>query len=253
MRAFHNNPKTKEDIIAKLNASYQKGSDECSIILTVGNNDYSEYETRFGIPQILARLEDEIFHGLLKEEAKIWPISFMGAIPVGADLSDIWRQFAIIILSDPEKGVLKLTNPNSQQNLAISKVIELYQTNSKDEVAWSETMKAAEEVGKSLEPMTRKAYEIQEVPWEKLGTWGALKTATWAAASVAEAAAWSSAWSVAMIAAGGAARRATREAVTAARVGEIGEVTAHYLWMAERLLDLLRNAPVISETSEDPK
>lgn len=45
------------------------------------------YEPLFGIPAELARLEDEIFEVLGCDESKEWPVDFVRAIPVGADLS----------------------------------------------------------------------------------------------------------------------------------------------------------------------
>lgn len=65
---------------------------------------HERYETEFGIPELLAHLEDGIFEALPPELAKDWPGRFMGAIRVGADLSRIWPQFAIWLMIDSQKG-----------------------------------------------------------------------------------------------------------------------------------------------------
>lgn len=56
---------------------------------------------------ILAHLEDRIFEGLSNEEAKDFPIKFLSAIPVGADLSQVFKHFLIWLLADPKEGVIK--------------------------------------------------------------------------------------------------------------------------------------------------
>lgn len=52
-----------------------------SLNLKKGKNlktsDHGVYETEFGIPKILARLEDRIFEGLSVKESKKWPEEFM--------------------------------------------------------------------------------------------------------------------------------------------------------------------------------
>lgn len=42
--------------------------------------DHAAYEPLFGIPQVLARLEDGIFEGLPIDAAKEWPLRFARAI-----------------------------------------------------------------------------------------------------------------------------------------------------------------------------
>jgi hypothetical protein len=46
------------------------------------------YESRWGIPEWLARLEDAVFEGLPLDAAKGWPERFMGAVPVGVEITD---------------------------------------------------------------------------------------------------------------------------------------------------------------------
>lgn len=58
--------------------------------------DYSRYEKELGIPQELARLEDNIFEALSSKKEYIkWPEQFIQAIPVGADLRNIHYMIGI--------------------------------------------------------------------------------------------------------------------------------------------------------------
>ena len=62
-------------------------------------SDHSVYEKELGIPEWLAHLEDTIFEGLPKEEAKLWPEKFLSAIPVGTDLEPIkWKFIRAFII-----------------------------------------------------------------------------------------------------------------------------------------------------------
>ena len=100
--AYHNDPKVKKDILAQLQQHYDR--DEivqgrywedgkgCAVGCTVHSSDHGLYPLLFGIPVILARLEDDIFELLPNHKAKEWPIAFMSAIKPGQDLSlVVWR------------------------------------------------------------------------------------------------------------------------------------------------------------------
>jgi len=74
---------------------------------TLEVSSHKVYETEFGIPEILARLEERIFEGLSVEDSKTWPENFMSAIPVNVDLSLVWPKLAVFILTDAKYGVIK--------------------------------------------------------------------------------------------------------------------------------------------------
>ena len=114
MLAYHNDPQLKKEILQQLQGSSWNVSIE-------------EYESRFGIPKRLAHLEEQIFDGLPNAEAKSWPIRFMSAINVGADLSTVWRDFVIWLLIDPIDGVIQYIQPGSDAHQAILRVANLYQ------------------------------------------------------------------------------------------------------------------------------
>jgi len=83
------------------------------------------YPTRWGIPEVLARLEDRVFDGLPAEQARLWPCRFLGAIPCGADLSMVWPRFALALLTDPVHGVVRHTREGSAQRSAVDGVAAL--------------------------------------------------------------------------------------------------------------------------------
>jgi hypothetical protein len=111
MLSFHNDPAIKEKYLTRvrlhaaadeiIKGVYWQNGKGCAVGCSVHSADHSAYETGLGIPQILARLEDRIFEGLPNELAKTFPEQFLDAIPVGKDLSKIWPQFAIFLLTDP--------------------------------------------------------------------------------------------------------------------------------------------------------
>ena len=110
MQAYHNDPAQKTAIIATLEdhaahdrlvkGKYWEGGKGCAVGCTIQSSNHAEYEPRFGIPQMLARLEDTIFEGLPNADAMRWPVRFMSAIPVGADLSLVGWQFLHWLVGD---------------------------------------------------------------------------------------------------------------------------------------------------------
>jgi len=113
MLAYHNDPQIKQQILEQLQES--------------GINLYPvEYEILFGIPRVLAYLKGAIFEGLPNDLAQNWLIRFIEAINVGADLSTIWRDFALWLLVDPTDGVIKYTQTGSDIHRVIMKVANLY-------------------------------------------------------------------------------------------------------------------------------
>ena len=110
LTAYHNSAAEKESILAQLRAHYD--ADEivkgqywedgkgCAVGCAIHSSNHMAYEDQFGIPVMLARLEDTIFEGLPSDEAKEWPLRFMGAIAPGADLSRVGWQFLHWLLTD---------------------------------------------------------------------------------------------------------------------------------------------------------
>ena len=93
MLAFHKTSVSKVDVLRQLRAhtkadeiiksQYWQDGKGCAIGCTIHSGNHAEYEPRFGIPQMLARLEDCIFEGLPNGKAKAWPVRFMSAVEPG--------------------------------------------------------------------------------------------------------------------------------------------------------------------------
>ena len=116
MKAFYNDPLVKEKHILNLINHYN--TDEiikdrywefgkgCAVCCTLHLNKDKDFESELGIPNILARFEDAIFQGLTKKLAKEFPMKFLTAIKVGADLSSVWKLFMVWVLTDSEYGII---------------------------------------------------------------------------------------------------------------------------------------------------
>lgn len=219
MFAYHSDQNIKNTYIARMKAHMEadaliqgtgwNGHKGCAVGCTFEDYDHARGPVEIGVPEPLMWLEDCIFEGLPDGQAKGFPLAFLEAIPVGADLSLVWPRFALWLLADPNHGVLQHTGNATRP--AVEAVIDLYRR-------W-------------LDGDQPSADEF-EVAAE--AAWAAAEAATWAAAEAAWAAA-EAPW-----AAWRAARTATRNAAAAAEEG---------FWGAARdeLLRLLREAPVAEE------
>ena len=76
----------------------------------LATDDHFLYETEFGIPTAIAHLEDAIFESLRDEQAKEFPLRFIKAVPVGADLSPVIPMFLAWLLDDPKDGVIRFAD-----------------------------------------------------------------------------------------------------------------------------------------------
>ena len=117
MEAFHNNPSIKEYYITRLNEHYKadeiiqgqywENGKGCAVGCTIHSGDHNKYELELGIPTCLAYLQDTIFENVPNELAKEFPIQFLSAIKVGADLKNVSNLFMIWVLTDSKYGVIK--------------------------------------------------------------------------------------------------------------------------------------------------
>jgi hypothetical protein len=103
---------------------HQRG---CAVGCCFHNYDHSRGPIEIGVPEVLVRLEDYIFEGLPLAEAKKWPSRFLKAIPVGADLSVVWPQFAVWLLIDKKHGVILFAGGRDDVRKAIEQTAALWQ------------------------------------------------------------------------------------------------------------------------------
>jgi hypothetical protein len=236
MLAFQNTTVTKPQILEKLKAhakaddfikgTYWENGKGCAVGCTIESGDHAEYETRFGIPQMLARLEDRIFEGLPNGKAKKWPLRFMEAIKPGADLSTVGWEFQHRLQINNLKFAQEQKFPNDVIK-AIQLVIDVLDLMTKgnkvDESAWS----AAESAWSAARSAARSAESARSAA--RSAEWSARSAARSAeSAELAELAA-RSAWS-----AWSAARSAARSAESAELAAESAELAARSAWSAAR-------------------
>jgi hypothetical protein len=164
MQAYLNDSKLKERIIAQLQAHYDadeivqgkywENGKGCAVgcILHDAKGNHHRFEEELGIPRVIARLMDRIFEGLTNGEAKIFPLEVMRAIPVNADLSNIWNKFALWMLSEllnfatyqPSKDAILLNFATYQPSKdAIQSVISLYERELKGDKVSTEEWQTA--------------------------------------------------------------------------------------------------------------
>ena len=89
MKAFHSDPALKEQILTQLQAHYDadeiikgvywENGKGCAVGCTIHSRHHKNYETKLGIPEVLAYLEDNIFEWLPNDGAKEWPGNFGGS------------------------------------------------------------------------------------------------------------------------------------------------------------------------------
>jgi hypothetical protein len=223
--SYHNNPEVKESLVARMQKHIEldelvqgatgENGKGCTVWCALNNGDLKEgynheaFETRLGLPEWLAILQDSIFEGLKPEDAKQFSSDWPKAIPVGKDLTPVKWKFCAFILQRNIERVLTLDIPEDLKKQvvdAISGVLELNKSAAKTGV-WDESA----------------AESARSAAW----------SAAWSAESAARSAAWSAAWSAESAAwsAGSAARSAARSARS-----------AEYKIYADHLIELLKTS-----------
>jgi len=189
MRAFLNTEVTKDQLLESLRrhaaadafirgtyGEEERGTFKgCAVGCTLhdfskSTNNHSAYERLFGIPEAVAKLEDTIFEKA--DGHTTWPIEFIEAIPVGADLSQVADHMKLFCLTE---------------------IVQF------DREKYPDVAKAVDDVASLLE---RKLSGDNPSDDEWSAAWSAAEYAAWfAASSAARSAAWSAASSAARSAA----------------------------------------------------
>lgn len=110
LKAFLNDPKIKTKYLSRVCAHakadeivrgiYWEEDRGCAVGCTIHSSNHNAYETELGIPEWLARVEDQLFEGVSMEYAKTWPVSFLKSINTGANLEKIKGPFLIYVLTE---------------------------------------------------------------------------------------------------------------------------------------------------------
>lgn len=121
MRAFHGDKAIKAKYLARVRA-HRKG---CAVGCTLEAYDHAQYPTEWGIPEQIVYLEGRLFELSTKADAKKWPAQFLRAIPVGADLSDVWSKWVQWMLVSADFGVVRYARTEAERGV-IEGVAEMY-------------------------------------------------------------------------------------------------------------------------------
>ena len=159
------------------------------------------------------------------------------------DTSDVWRQFAIWLLVDPDDGVIRFTKPDSKEHAAINHVAHLYAQNCEDETIWHKAARSARSAACSAFDAVCSAFDDAYRAAARAAE-AAVEAAYHAGAAAVKAAAEDAAEDAAAEAAraANAAAWATARAAAWATAGAAAFAEAHRR-MADKLLELLQLAP----------
>ena len=178
LRAFHGDPAIKKKYVDRMmehrrlehltqgvgycadGSGVIKG---CAVGCTLENYEHGRYPIELGLPEWLARLEDRIFEGLPKGEAEQFAVDFLNVIPVGADVSGVRHQLAILRNQDNLKLLEANKEPYAEQvRAAIRQVLE-WLKNPLDEAARSAAESAALAVTDRVSEKSDTARQVSRV------------------------------------------------------------------------------------------
>jgi hypothetical protein len=256
MKAFHNDVKIKELYINRVKShqisdeivkgAYWENGKGCAVGCTLHSSEHKNYEIELGVPQLLAHLEDLIFENLPNDLAQTWPLRFLEAIKVGANLSGVWPNFAIFLLTDESQ----CNSRHAQCDIIASYYAEHLNGQvidwsaaadaARSAAAWSAAAEAARSA--AAEAARSAAAEVARSAAD--AAWSAAADAARSAAAAARSAAWSAA-TAARSAAWSAADVARSAAADVARSAADVARSAAFIKQSEKLLELLSTSEVI--------
>ena len=221
--SYHNDNAIKTKFVARarghqkadeiVKGQYWGDGKGCAVGCLVHSSSHLQLSSELGIPLGMARLIDRLFEGMPTENAKKFPLRFVQAIPVGKDLNAVMDRYYFTLLSDEKMGSIAFASHKVKPS--IQTVIDLYARRiAKDNPSTEEWIKA------------RRA---------DAASYAAAAYAAAAYAAAADAADDDAAYAAAAAAAAAYAADAADAAADAARQN-------HFLWQAELLITLLKEA-----------
>lgn len=132
--SYHDDKAVKTKFVARARAhqkadeivkgQYWEDGKGCAVGCLVHGSSHNKLAEELAIPLQMAYLIDRLFEGMPIEAAKKFPLRFVQAIPVGADLEKVMDRFFLALLSDPKQGVMLSANDSVRSR--IQTVIALY-------------------------------------------------------------------------------------------------------------------------------
>ncbi len=142
LRAFHGKQEVKDKYIERVQAhatadeivkgKYWEDGKGCAVGCTIEGSDHERYETELGIPEQIAHIEDALFEELPNGTAKAFPLKFLEAIPVGADLSLVCAKLVVWQFEDEKYGLKHLKEVQEDKEVYgfCEEVVALYKRES---------------------------------------------------------------------------------------------------------------------------
>lgn len=201
MLSFHNDPKIKEKYLARVKDHREndnliqglgwKNGRGCAVGCTLQNYDHSRYPIELGLPEWLARLQDNIFEKLEKTEAMEWPEKFLEAIAVGVDVEIVRHKIAVKRMDRLLVIQNKLLENNSDK---IKKIIlqSISAINLVKKCHESEINENFCDLSKALSAVMSIESAARSEAWS--ASWSASWSAAESAARSVESAAWPETW-----------------------------------------------------------
>ena len=274
--AYHGRQADKDAILAQLAGhraadelvqgyGYWKDGKGCAVGCTIHSGDHMKYESQFGIPVAIARLEDRIFEELPVELARQWPERLMSTIQPGQDLSRVHWALLRWLLTTPDVNP-GIENPIARDevrqcaelmaDIAVGRAVTASAAwNAAASAAWSAAESVAENVAsvariaariaasaaKSAESASS-AAESALSPSSALSAARIAASAANAASSAASSAAW---WSAASSASSSSS--ASSASRIAARIAARTASSAAWIKISDKLIDMIAEAPMHKE------
>lgn len=199
---FVNQIKKHQELDHFIKDIYSEGDRGCAVgcliksinIITgkeLETSNYQNYEKYLGIPEWLARVEDNIFKGLNIERAKKWPLEFSEAINISANLDEIKIPFIVFILKSNLVWLDSLKDRNNKKlrnsiNLTIDVTKQMIEAQMKNDAKLITLAKSAAWSAACSEESVK--FAAESAAWS-------VESAVWSAARSVESAAWSAVWS----------------------------------------------------------
>ena len=128
MLAFHNDPAVQSKYLNRIEQHrihdeivqgyYWENGKGCAVGCILHSSYHKAAESEIGIPEWLMRLIDGIFEQLQNGDAKNFPVEFLSAIPLGADISPVRDQFLAWLMEDEKYGLAHTVRDDEIKALA---------------------------------------------------------------------------------------------------------------------------------------
>ena len=159
---------------------------------TIHSATHAAYETELGMPEWLARLEDQIFEGMSRTASRQFPMNLLSAIPVGfKKWDDMCHGFCVFLLRDVCRFDRK---KYPDVAAAVDAVIRLHEKwADMDDQAWSAARDAARSAEEAVWPASEAARFVARSAARSTARFAARSAdeAAWSVAEAARSATWS--------------------------------------------------------------